>query len=85
MPTRVVIFNEAIHPDYPDQDWQLCLQWVRYMGDDGDTHDGYRFIWRRPDASLQAARGQARIPSLAAAETLFQIARDSGWGDHVGD
>lgn len=84
MPTRVVIFKEAIHPDYPKGGWCLCLQWVRYMGDDGKTQDGYRFIWRRPDGSLQAARGQARIPSLAEAESLFQIARDDGWGNNEG-
>jgi hypothetical protein len=84
MPTRVVVFNEAIHPDYPAGAWRLCLQWVRYMKDDGEIQDGYRFIWRRPDNSLQAARGQARIPSRQDAERLFQMARDGGWGDHVG-
>jgi len=84
MPTRVVVFNEAIHPDYPAGGWRLCLQWVRYMGDAGDTQDGYRFIWRGPDGSLQAARGQARIPSRAEAMTLFQMAVDDGWGDKTG-
>ncbi len=84
MPTRVVVFNEVIHPDHSVENWRLCLQWVRYMGEDGETQDGYRFIWRRPDDSLQAARGQARIPSIGDAERLFQMARAGGWGDKVG-
>ena len=84
MATRVVVFNEAIHPDYPPGGWQLCFQWVRYMKENGDTQDGYRFIWRRPAGDLQAARGQARIPSLAQAGTLFEMARAAGWGNHDG-
>ena len=85
MPTRVVVFNEAIHPNHPLGEFRLCLQWVRYMSDSGDTQDGYRFIWRRDDNSLQAARGQARIPSRADAEMLFRMACDGGWGDKVGE
>ena len=46
---------------------------------------GYRFIWRRPDGSLQPARGQARLPSLADAELLMRLARDLGWGDRHAD
>jgi hypothetical protein len=46
--------------------WRLCFQWVTYRYEDGSpAQDGYRFIWRRPDGSLQPARGQARIPSGA--------------------
>ncbi|SIQ53014.1 hypothetical protein [Pontibacter lucknowensis] len=60
-------------------DWQLCFQWGTYIYDDNTTQTGYRFIWRRPDGKLQAARGQARIP---AAEDLFQLiklATTEGW------
>jgi hypothetical protein len=85
MPTRVVILNEAIHPNHPTNNWHLCFQWVRYMHDDGSVESGYRFIWRRSDGSLQAARGQARIPSLDDAETLMNIAREQGWGKNDGD
>jgi hypothetical protein len=46
---------------------------------------GYRFIWRRPDGSLQPARGQARILSLKAAEKLMEMARNEGWGDYKAD
>ena len=84
LPTRVVVFNEAILPDHSEHEWRLCLQWVRYMGEDGSTQDGYRFIWRRPDGSLQAARGQARIPAIKDAERLFDMARQDGWGDKKG-
>lgn len=38
-------------------EWTLCFQKVTYHYDDGSTQDGFRFIWRRPDGSLQAARG----------------------------
>lgn len=50
-----------------------------------NTVNGYRFIWRRPDGSLQPARGQARIPSIAVIDELIRNARNEGWGDLVGD
>lgn len=84
MPTRVVILNEAVHPGHPEHDWRLWLQWVQYMHGTGEVENGYRFIWRRPDGSLQAARGQARIPSLGDVETLCNLARAGGWGDNHG-
>jgi hypothetical protein len=81
---HVIILNEVVHPAYTD--WHLCLQWVRYQYDNGDDpQHGYRFIWRRPDGSLQAARGQARIPSRAHAELLFRLATSAGWGDEEGE
>jgi hypothetical protein len=46
--------------------------------------EGYRFIWRRPDSSLQAARGQARIPSIEVARGLMQRAEEEGWGQYEG-
>lgn len=60
--------------------WRLCLQRCRYVYDDGELEDGYRFIWRRPDGSLQGARGQARIPSLKIARLLMAEAERAGWG-----
>lgn len=65
--------------------WQLCLQWCRYVYEDKSTQEGYRFIWRWPDNKLQAARGQARIPSLKCAEDLIKMASDAGWGDKIGE
>ena len=64
-------------------DWTLCLQWGRYFYDDGGVEEGYRFVWRRPNKTLQAARGQARLPSLKVAELLIQAAREAGWGGYV--
>jgi hypothetical protein len=69
---------------YPSGGWQLCFQWCRYELDDG-VQFGYRFIWRRPDGDLQAARGQARIPSIAHAKALMDKATAEGWGDRDGD
>jgi hypothetical protein len=46
--------------------------------------EGYRFIWRRPNGSLQAARGGARIPSIEVARQLMKRAEKAGWGNHEG-
>ena len=64
------------------KEWELCLQWCLYVYDDGTNENGYRFIWRRPDGSLQPARGQARIPSLEQAEELMKKAKSDGWGKY---
>ena len=73
--------NEANH----GKQWNLCFQWCNYIYDDGSIEQGYRFIWRRPDGSMQPARGQARIPSIKRAESLIQKAKQQGWGDHEAD
>lgn len=75
---RVQILNETF--EGPEADWRLCFQRVRYIYDDGTIDEGYRFIWRRPDGSLQGARGQARIPSLRVARLLMAAAEQEGWG-----
>lgn len=63
-----------------EDDWNLCFQWCRYKYDDGNPDQlGYRFICRRPDGSLQAARGQARIPSFAQMNELIEKAANAGW------
>ena len=82
---RVQIVNEVPRPEQRPQNWVLHLQWCRYFYDDGNMEHGYRFIWRRPNGSLQPARGQARIVSLEQAEGLIERARNEGWGNYVGD
>jgi hypothetical protein len=74
---RVRIINE-VTKDAPNN-WQLFFQWCEYFYDDGNTEFGYRFIWRRPDGSLQAARGQARIPDVNSINELMELARNEGW------
>jgi len=77
---RVQVIHETrLNPD--SDGWQLCLQWGRYFYDDGGVQEGYRFIWRRPDGSLQAARGQARIFSRKTVNQWFDQAEAEGWGD----
>ena len=84
--THIVILNEVSHPEHLPNDWRLCLQWGRYQYDNmSEPQASYRFIWRRPDGSLQPARGQARIPSLFDAELLIKLAREAGWGDRHAD
>lgn len=83
MATRVVPIKKAVLK--PDCDgWQLQLHWARYIHEDGNSELGYRFMWRRPDGSLQAARGQARIPSLEYARQLMTMANKEGWGEEQG-
>lgn len=65
-------------------DWKLCFQWCRYIYDNGALEEGYRFIWRRPNGSLQAARGQARLPSIKVVQSLITQAEANGWGQHEG-
>jgi 3-hydroxyisobutyrate dehydrogenase-like beta-hydroxyacid dehydrogenase len=79
---RVQVINEV---KGDGTEWVLCLQWARYLYDDGHMEHGYRFIWRREDGSLQAARGQARIPSLRQAQELIKKAKAAGWGDYDAD
>ena len=61
------------------EDWSLFFQRGKYIYDDGNSDDGFRFIWRRPDGSLQAARGQARIPSKKDLLELLDLASKEGW------
>ncbi len=86
---RVQVINETTLNDAPAADeWTLWFQWCRYLYDAGDSEYGYRFIWKRPQTeggSLQAARGQARVPSTAMIDRLVARARAEGWGDHDAD
>ena len=52
---RVVVLNEVRVGK--ENEWQLCFQYCRYeYGDKDNSEDnGYRFIWRRPDGTMQAA------------------------------
>lgn len=79
---RVQVINEICDGNSLNE-WSLCFQFCRYIYDDGNMQEGYRFIWRRPeDRSLQAARGQARIPSIATAQKLMQEAIKYNWGNY---
>ena len=79
---RVQVINEVVNGD--PNDWRLCFQWCRYIYGNGEMQEGYRFIWRRPSGSLQAARGQARIPSINIARELIEAAEAAGWGNNEG-
>ena len=59
--------------------WSICFQQCTYNHDDRSPEQGFRFIWRRPDGSLQAARGQARIPNAVTLRLLTQAATRAGW------
>ena len=76
-----------VHKQVPENansgEWTLYFQKVTYHYDDGSTQDGFRFIWRRPDGSLQAARGQARIETYEQMMELIEQAKQSGFFDEI--
>lgn len=74
---NVKIIKEVING--PARSWRLCFQWCEYIYDDGSSEYGYRFIWRRPNNHLQAARGQARIPTFNDMQILLNMAQQEGW------
>jgi hypothetical protein len=80
MQPRVVVFDEIRDERSRPGEWCLTFQHVRYLYETGETQDGFRFIWRRPDNSLQPARGQARIPDLESALRLIHHAVERNWG-----
>lgn len=85
---RVQVLKQVDYDFGAPDGWVLLLQWCMYVYDDGNAEHGYRFIWRRPKSeggSLQAARGQARLPSLAIAKALMAKAEKEGWGHYRSD
>jgi hypothetical protein len=79
MKNWVEIHREVPNPADRD-DWELYFQQVTYHYEDGRPSEaGYRFIWRRDDGTLQAARGQARIPDAATLRRLIDTAQSEGW------
>jgi hypothetical protein len=60
-----VLVHRSAEKSFGDGEWALCFQectWT-YHNPVNDDEEGYRFIWKRPDGSLQA-RGAARLPSI---------------------
>jgi len=77
---RFIIYNEVPKPTKEKEEvWKLYFQQGKYIYDNGESDEGYRFIWRRPDGTLQAARGQARIPSKKELLELLDLASEEGW------
>ena len=75
----VKIYDEVADGTVGQGHWCLCFQRCTYHYDDGTTDKGFRFIWRRPNGTLQAARGQARIPDAQSLQRLTSAARSAGW------
>jgi hypothetical protein len=74
-----VEYDHEVRLPVQQNGWQLCFQRCTYHYDEHPSEPGYRFIWRRPNGNLQAARGQARIPSAESLEQLTTMARQAGW------
>jgi hypothetical protein len=74
------ILNEVRHRPANSEGWEICFQFgvYTYGPEPGNSEPGYRFIWRRPDGTLQAARGQARLtPEYIA--ILLGLSAQAGW------
>ena len=84
---RVKVLNEVKSSEIFEEagGWDLCLQEALYVYDEGEPERGFRFIYRKENGNLQAARGQARISSLDKAEKLIEEARSRGWGNNMYD
>ena len=84
---RVKVIEEIRTADPQESgEWELAFQWCRYVDqDDGSSYHGYRFIWYRPDGTLQSARGQARLPSIRLIRELTERAESEGWGAYDTD
>lgn len=74
-----VNIHKQVSENTKSGEWTLCFQKVTYHYDDGSTQDGFRFIWRRPNGSLQAARGQARIETYEQMMALINQAKEEGF------
>ena len=74
MNARVEIHDEVLRR--PTDGWTLCFQWCTYHYSEASApaQQGYRFIWRRPNGSLQAGRAQARIPD---ADQMLDLMRNA--------
>ena len=82
---NVHVYDEFVVMSYPNG-WTLLFQRVRYCWrPSGDYQDGFRDMWRRPDGSLQPARGQARIPSLKVLHAMYEEAVKRGWNVYDAD
>lgn len=75
---RIEILNQVPQILMPNT-WNLCFQESIYHYDNGTSQHGYRFIWRRPNNTLQAARGQARLPDQKTIDSLLNSAKALGW------
>jgi hypothetical protein len=78
--SKVTIIKEVYEAQ--NDGWMLCLQWCRYGAGDGHIKYGYRFIWRRPDNSLQTVRAQSMLPSLGHISRLMEKSENEGWGGY---
>jgi len=75
---RVVVV-ESVSKKF-ENGWALHFQWCIYKYSNATEQRGYRFIWTRPDGTLQAARGQARLPNMELIVYLTEEAKKRGWG-----
>src|ERR1017187_6752686 len=86
MAVRFIIEHETSITRPKWDGWSLCLQWGALTDEEGRvTEKGYRNIWRDKNNRLFTGRAQARIPSKAMSDELWNIAEREGWAHFLGD
>lgn len=75
---RIDVHNEVSIPADPPG-WTLCFQKCTYIYSDRPSHDGFRFVRRKPDGELHTLQGEALIPSFRDIENLLTKAKQDGW------
>ncbi|MDI6762840.1 MAG: hypothetical protein QME83_07395 [Thermodesulfobacteriota bacterium] len=71
---------KQVKTNHPEGEWNLCFQKCIYNYDgNGESEEGYRFIWRDQNGNLRPQRGQARIPDKNTLMSLIKLAEEDGW------
>lgn len=73
---RVTVVKEVTQPM---GDHTLCFQKVVYCYNDGETEEGFRFIYRDKNGALKAQRGQANLHSFNMIRHMLSNA-EKAWG-----
>jgi hypothetical protein len=81
MSVTVTVLKEIVHPGHKKDDWHLALELAEFKHGSGKVYKGYRFVCRQGTGPTET---EPRIPSLADAEILIQLAKKAGWGNEKG-
>lgn len=60
---------------------RLCYQFCKYIHDNGQVEDGYRWMYRNQQGKLLAHRGQARLLNMQVQLELIGKSIAEGWGN----
>lgn len=75
--TNASILNEVTNGRQGD--WRLCFQLCELVNEQGSLEQGYRFVWRGPDDSLESVKSHSGMFSSNDMYELMQLATVDGW------